>query len=72
MALREAIAVATLSLLKTKAQNFLKDQRGAVGFEYALIIGGVSAVILIAVGSRGAIPFWQCDGQSMHTHEKHI
>ena len=37
-------------MLKTKAQNLLKDQRGGVGFEYTLIIGGVSAVILIAVG----------------------
>ncbi len=38
-----------LSLLKTKAQSFLQNKRGAVAFEYTLIIGGVSVVIFFAM-----------------------
>ncbi len=43
----------TLQLLKGKAQSALKDQLGAVAFEYVLMIGGVSvaAVGLLAVGA---------------------
>ena len=38
-----------LSLLKTRAQSFLQNKRGAVAFEYTLIIGGVSVVIFFAM-----------------------
>ncbi len=43
----------TLQLLKDKTRRALKDQLGAVAFEYVLIIGGVSvvAVGLLAVGA---------------------
>ncbi len=43
----------TLQLLKGKTQSALKDQLGAVAFEYVLMIGGVSvvAVGLLAVGA---------------------
>ncbi len=43
----------TLQLLTGKAQSALKDQLGAVAFEYVLMIGGVSvvAVGLLAVGA---------------------
>ncbi len=43
----------TLQLLKGKAQSALKEQLGAVSFEYVLIIGGVSVVAmgLLAVGA---------------------
>ncbi len=43
----------TLQLLKDKTRRALKDQLGAVSFEYVLIIGGVSvvAVGLLAVGA---------------------
>ena len=43
----------TLQLLRGKAQSALKDQLGAVAFEYVLMIGGVSvvAVGLLAVGA---------------------
>ena len=43
----------TLQLLKGKARSALKDQLGAVAFEYVLMIGGVSAVAvgLLAVGA---------------------
>ncbi len=43
----------TLQLLTGKAQSALKDQMGAVAFEYVLMIGGVSvvAVGLLAVGA---------------------
>ncbi len=42
-----------LQLIKGKALSALKDQLGAVSFEYVLIIGGVSvvAVGLLAVGA---------------------
>ena len=42
-----------LQLLKGKVLSALKDQLGAVSFEYVLIIGGVSvvAVGLLAVGA---------------------
>ena len=42
-----------LKLLKGKTLNALKDQMGAVAFEYVLMIGGVSvvAVGLLAVGA---------------------
>ncbi len=43
----------TLQLLKSKTLSPLKDQLGAVAFEYVLMIGGVSvvAVGLLAVGA---------------------
>ena len=43
----------TLQLLKSKTLSSLKDQLGAVAFEYVLMIGGVSvvAVGLLAVGA---------------------
>ncbi len=43
----------TLQLLKDKTRRALKDQLGAVAFEYVLMIGGVSvvAVGLLAVGA---------------------
>ncbi len=43
----------TLQLLKGKTWRALKDQLGAVAFEYVLIIGGVSVVAmgLLAVGA---------------------
>ncbi len=43
----------TLQLLKGKTQSALKEQLGAVAFEYVLMIGGVSvvAVGLLAVGA---------------------
>ena len=37
------------SLLANKASNLLRKQTGAVAFEYVLIIGGVSAVIVGAM-----------------------
>lgn len=42
-----------LQLLKGKVLSALKDQLGAVSFEYVLIIGGVSvvAVGLLAIGA---------------------
>ncbi len=43
----------TLQLLKGKILSVLRDQLGAVSFEYVLMIGGVSvvAVGLLAVGA---------------------
>ncbi len=43
----------TLQLLKSKTLSALKEQLGAVAFEYVLMIGGVSvvAVVLLAVGA---------------------
>ena len=41
--------LAKLSLLKNRALSFLPSETGAVAFEYPLIMGGVSAVIMIAL-----------------------
>ncbi len=38
-----------LLLRKTRAPRFLRDERGAVAFEYVLIIGAVSTVIVFAI-----------------------
>ncbi len=44
--------ISTLSSIKNKSLTFLEGQLGAVAFEYVLIIGGVSVVVvgLLAVG----------------------
>ncbi len=34
---------------KTRAPSFLQDERGGVAFEYVLIIGAVSTVIVFAI-----------------------
>ena len=38
--------VSMLSSIKTKSRTFLEGQLGAVAFEYLLLIGGVSAVVV--------------------------
>ena len=45
----EATSVKKLLLWKTRAPSFLQDVRGAVAFEYVLIIGAVSTVIVFAI-----------------------
>ena len=37
------------SSVKTRVRSFLRNEKGAVAFEYVLIIGGVSAVIILAI-----------------------
>lgn len=39
--------------LATTARAFLQDERGATAIEYALIIGGIAAVIIGAVNALG-------------------
>ena len=39
-----------LSLLKTRAQSFLQNERGVVAWEYLLVIARVSVAIIFAVG----------------------
>ena len=51
----EATTVEALSLLKTRAQSFLQNKRGAVAFEYVLIIGGVSVVLIGLLTGAGAV-----------------
>ena len=41
--------IGKFSSLKNRTLRILKDQAGAVAFEYVLIIGGVSAVIVGAL-----------------------
>ena len=49
-----------------KALGFLRNTRGAVAFEYVLIIGGVSAVVVVGIGSTpglsGALITGVCSG----------
>ena len=42
-----------LSLLKTRAQSFLQNERGVVAWEHMLVIAGVSVAIIAAVGFAG-------------------
>ncbi len=39
-----------LSLLKTRAQSFLRNERGVVAWEYLMVIAGVSVASIFAVG----------------------
>ncbi len=50
--------ISTLSSIKNKSLTFLEGQLGAVAFEYVLIIGGVSVVVvgLLAVGANALMP----------------
>ncbi len=50
--------ISTLSSIKNKSLTFLEGQLGAVAFEYVLIIGGVSVVVvgLLAVGTNALMP----------------
>ncbi len=48
----------TLIMAKDYAKNFIQDKKGAVAFEYVLIIGGISVVVvgLLAVGAGAMFP----------------
>ena len=48
----------TLMMVKDYAMNFIQDKKGAVAFEYVLIIGGVSVVVigLLAGGASTLFP----------------
>jgi pilus assembly protein Flp/PilA len=43
------------SMKASAARKFLKDKSGATAIEYALIAGGLSIVIVIAVNSLGSV-----------------
>ena len=47
-----------LWMLKEHTMNFIQDKKGAVAFEYVLIIGGVSVVVigLLAFGAQAMFP----------------
>ena len=47
-----------LMIAKNHVQSFIQDKKGAVAFEYVLIIGGVSVVVigLLAVGASAMFP----------------
>ena len=47
-----------LRMIKDNTISFIQDKKGAVAFEYVLIIGGVSVVVigLLAVGASAMFP----------------
>ncbi len=52
------IAFNALRMIKDHTMSFIQDKKGAVAFEYVLIIGGVSVVVigLLAVGANAMFP----------------
>lgn len=48
----------TLMMIRDYAMSFIQDKKGAVAFEYVLIIGGVSVVVvgLLACGANTLFP----------------
>ena len=48
----------TLMMIRDYAMSFIQDKKGAVAFEYVLIIGGVSVVVvgLLAGGANTLFP----------------
>ena len=48
----------TLIMTKDYVKSFIEDKKGAVAFEYVLIIGGISVVVvgLLAVGASAMFP----------------
>ena len=47
-----------LRMIKDNTISFIQDKKGAVAFEYVLIIGGISVVVvgLLAVGAGAMFP----------------
>ena len=47
-----------LNIAMVYAKNFIQDKKGAVAFEYVLIIGGVSVVVigLLTLGASALFP----------------
>ena len=47
-----------LNVAMVYAKNFIQEKKGAVAFEYVLIIGGVSVVVigLLAAGATSLFP----------------
>ncbi len=47
-----------LWMIKDNTMSFIQDKKGAVAFEYVLIIGGVSVVVigLLAAGAGAMFP----------------
>ncbi len=47
-----------LMIAKNHVQSFIQNKKGAVAFEYVLIIGGVSVVVigLLTVGANAMFP----------------
>ena len=47
-----------LMIAKDFAKSFIQDKKGAVAFEYVLIIGGVSVVVigLLTLGAKALFP----------------
>ena len=47
-----------LMIAKDYVKNFIQDKKGAVAFEYVLIIGGVSVVVigLLTLGASALFP----------------
>jgi Flp pilus assembly pilin Flp len=47
-----------LMIAKNHVQSFIQDKKGAVAFEYVLIIGGVSVVVigLLTIGANAMFP----------------
>ncbi len=47
-----------LRMIKDNTMSFIQDKKGAVAFEYVLIIGGISVVVvgLLAVGAGAMFP----------------
>ena len=47
-----------LMIAKNHVQSFIQNKKGAVAFEYVLIIGGVSVVVigLLTVGANALFP----------------
>ena len=43
--------------IKDQTMSFIQDKKGAVAFEYVLIIGGVSAVVVGLLGGAAAVFF---------------
>ena len=48
-----------LMIAKDYAKSFIQDKRGAVAFEYVLIIGGISVVVIAALTLGGQALFPQ-------------
>ncbi len=47
-----------LMIAKNHVQSFIQDKKGAVAFEYVLIIGGISVVVigLLTLGGAALFP----------------
>ena len=47
-----------LMIAKNHVQSFIQNKKGAVAFEYVLIIGGVSVVVigLLTIGANAMFP----------------